>query len=71
MRDVTQGTPRTRRDVQYEVNFNAVELDLLYELTRQARNQLPDPDDTPEEGSWAWEVIELDKKLTTYFHKRR
>lgn len=71
MKDITQGTPRTRRDVQYEVTLNAIELDLLYELTRQARNQLPDPDDTPEQGSWAWEVIELDKKLTSYFHKRR
>jgi hypothetical protein len=51
--------------------FTPVELDLLYELTRQARNSLPDPYDTPEPGSWAASIIALDNKLTTIFHKRR
>jgi len=71
MRDVTKGTPRNRREVFYEITVNAVELDLLYELVRQARNELPDAADKPEKGSWAWDVIELDSRLTTYFHKRR
>lgn len=71
MKDVTKGTPRTRRDVQYEVTLSAVELDLIYELARQARNELPDPDDIPEAGSWASDVIGLDKKFTTFFRKRR
>jgi hypothetical protein len=51
--------------------FTPVELDLLYELARQARNSLPDPYDTPEPGSWAAAIIALDDKLTTLFHKRR
>lgn len=71
MKDVTKGTPRTRRDVRYEVTLSAVELDLIYELARQARNELPDPDDIPEAGSWASNVIELDNKFTTFFRKRR
>ena len=51
--------------------FTPVELDLLYELARQARNSLPDPYDTPESGSWAAAIIALDDKLTSLFHKRR
>jgi hypothetical protein len=58
-------TPATRHCL------TPVELDLLYELTRQARNSLPDPYDTPEPGSWAAAIIALDDKLTTLFHKRR
>jgi len=71
MKDVTKGTPRTRHDVQYEIALSAVELDLIYELARQARNELTDPDDIPEHGSWAANVIELDNKFTTFFRKRR
>jgi hypothetical protein len=71
MKDITAGAPANLAEVLYEVKFNAVELDLLYELTRQARNSLPDPYDTPEPGSWAAAIIALDDKLTTLFHKRR
>jgi hypothetical protein len=71
MKDITTGAPANRAEVVYEVEFNAVELDLLYELTRQARNSLPDPYDTPEPGSWAASIIALDDKLTSLFHKRR
>jgi len=71
MKDVTTGAPANRAEVVYEVVFNAVELDLLYELTRQARNSLPDPYDTPEPRSWAAAIIALDDKLTSLFHKRR
>lgn len=69
--DVTKGTPRSRREVLYDVTFNAVELDLLYALARKACNELPFSTKKPEEGSWAADVIELDKKLTSLFHKRR
>lgn len=55
----------------YATAFTPVELDLLYELARQARNSLPDPYDTPEPGSWAAAIIALDDKLTSLFHKRR
>ena len=71
MKDITTGAPANRAEVLYEVEFNAVELDLLYELARQARNSLPDPYDTPESGSWAAAIIALDDKLTSLFHKRR
>ena len=37
----------------YTITFTGAELDLLYELARDARNNLPDPDDIPEIGSWA------------------
>jgi len=55
----------------YATAFTPVELDLLYELARQARNSLPDPYDTPEPGSKAAAIIALDDKLTSLFHKRR
>jgi len=71
MKDITSGAPANRTEVRYEVEFNAVELDLLYELTRQTRNSLPDPYDTPEPGSYAAAIIALDDKLTSFFHKRR
>jgi len=71
MKDVTTGAPANRAEVRYQIEFNAVELDLLYELARQARNSLPDPYDTPEPGSWAASIIALDDKLTSLFHKRR
>jgi hypothetical protein len=32
MKDITTGAPANRAEVLYEVEFNAVELDLLYEL---------------------------------------
>ena len=71
MKDITTGAPANRTEVRYEVEFNSVELDLLYELTRQTRNSLPDPYDTPEPGSYAAAIIALDDKLTSFFHKRR
>ena len=71
MKDVTTGAPANRAEVRYQVEFNAVELDLLYELARQARNSLPDPYDTPQPGSYAAAIIALDDKLTSLFHKRR
>ncbi len=40
----------------YTITFTGAELDLLYELARDARNNLPDPDDIPEPGSWANQV---------------
>jgi len=63
-------TSSNRRDIVYVCNFDAVELDLLYELARDARNSLPDPEDQVEEGSWADAVIKLDTKMTEIFHKR-
>lgn len=63
-------TSSNRRDIVYVCNFNAVELDLLYELARDARNSLPDPEDQVEEGSWADAIIKLDIKMTELFHKR-
>ena len=36
MKDITAGAPANRAEVLYEVKFNAVELDLLYELTDRA-----------------------------------
>lgn len=63
-------TSSNRRDIVYVCNFNAVELDLLYELARDARNSLSDPEDQVEEGSWADAIIKLDTKMTELFHKR-
>jgi hypothetical protein len=63
-----------RHDVVYECQFNAVELDLLYELARNAHNSLVDPENENAEieaGSWADEIIKLNAKLTEMFHKRR
>jgi len=54
----------------YTVVFNGSELDLLYELARQARNQLPDTDLIPEPGSRANQIALLDLKLTDLFHQR-
>jgi hypothetical protein len=71
MKNITVGAPASRHEIIYEVEFTAVELDLLYELTRDAVNGLPDPEDMPEPGSWGASIIELDKKLTTFFHQRR
>jgi hypothetical protein len=71
MKDITVGTPASRHDVVYEVQFSAVELDLLYELARHASNGLADPEDMYEPGSWGASIIELDKKLTTIFRQRR
>ena len=70
MKDLTTGAPASRSDVVYLVEFNAVELDLLYEVTRKARNSLWSFE-TPEPGSWAASIIALDDKLTSFFHKRR
>ena len=64
-------TSINRRDHVYVCNFDAVELDLLYELARDARNSLPDPEDQIEEGSWADAIIKLDSKLTKLFRQRR
>lgn len=63
-------TSSNRRDIVYVCNFNAVELDLLYELARDARNSLPDPEDQVEEGSWADAIIKLDIKMTELFHRQ-
>jgi len=63
-------TSSNRRDIVYVCNFDAVELDLLYELARDARNSLLDPEDQVEEGSWADAIIKLDTKMTELFHKR-
>lgn len=71
MKDITTGAPASRAEVIYEVEFNAVELDLLYELTRQARNSLSDPYITPQPGTWAASIVALDDKLTRLFLKRR
>ena len=57
--------------VDYSVTFTGAELDLLYELARDARNNLPDPDDIPEIGSWANQVALMDNKLTSLYHERR
>lgn len=64
-------TSSNRRDHTYVCNFDAVELDLLYELARNARNDLLDPEDQVEEGSWADAVIKLDSKMTQLFHQRQ
>lgn len=63
-------TSSNRRDHVYVCNFDAVELDLIYELARDARNSLPDPEDQVEEGSWADAIIKLDCKMTEIFHRR-
>lgn len=55
----------------YTLTFDSLELDLLYELARDARNNLPDPDDIPEIGSWANRVALMDNKLTALYHERR
>lgn len=57
--------------VDYSVIFTGAELDLLYELARDARNNLPDSDDIPEPGSWANQVALMDLKLTDLYHQRR
>lgn len=64
-------TSSNRRDHTYVCNFDAIELDLLYELTRNARNDLLDSEEQIEEGSWADAVIKLDSKMTQLFHQRR
>jgi hypothetical protein len=69
-KDITFGAPLNRNEVRYEVEFSAVELDLLYEVTRKARNSLLSFE-TPEPRSYAAAIIALDDKLTTLFHKRR
>ena len=71
MKDITKGQPRNRREVIYEIPFNAIELDMLYEIVRHTRNTMPHPHDIPEPGSWAHELIELDKKMTDIYRKRR
>jgi hypothetical protein len=55
---------------KYQVEFNSTELDLLYEVVRQVRNE-HDPDWQPEPGSWGHAICQLDIKLTEMFHKRR
>lgn len=55
---------------EYVCTFNSVELDLLYEVVRQVRNE-HDADWQPEEGSWGDAICKLDVKLTELFHKRR
>ena len=71
MKDISKGQARNRRDVVYEIEFNAIELDMLYEIVRHTRMSLPDPYDIPEPGSWTDEIIQLDNKFTTIFHERR
>jgi hypothetical protein len=68
---MTQAANDLHAPSYYATAFTPVELDLLYELTRQARNSLPDPEDKAETGSWAAAIIALDNKLTTIFRKRR
>ena len=51
--------------------FTSLELDLLYELTRDARNALHDLEDEVQAGSWADAIIKLDNKLTKLFRQRR
>jgi len=70
MKDITISAPANRHEVIYEVQFTAVELDLLYELTRETRNNIMAIQENPEPGSWVDSVIQLDKKLTSMFHKR-
>jgi len=70
MKDITIGVPANRTEVIYEVQFTAVELDLLYELTRETRNNIMAIQENSEPGSWTDSVIQLDKKLTSMFHKR-
>ena len=55
----------------YTVTFTGAELDLLYELARKARNNLPDTDLIPEPGSWANQVALMYLKLTDLYHQRR
>ena len=57
--------------IDYSVTFTGAELDLLYDLARDARNNLPDSDDIPEPGSWANQVALMDLKLTDLYHQRR
>jgi hypothetical protein len=64
-------TSSNRRDHVYVCSFDAVELDLLYELARHARNGLPYAEDEIEDGSWGDAIIKLDVKLTELFYKRR
>lgn len=71
MKNITVGVPASRHEIVYEVQFTAVELDLLHELARHASNGLSDPEDMPKPGSWGASIIELDKKLTSIFYQRR
>jgi hypothetical protein len=67
-------TSSNRHDHTYVCQFDAVELDLLYELARNAHNTLVDPESGNAEieaGSWADEIIKLNAKLTEMFHRRR
>jgi len=49
----------------YPVYLTTVEINLIYELARDAANSLPDPYDQPEPGSWADHVQKLDETFTT------
>jgi len=49
----------------YPVPLTKVQIDLIYELARDAANSLPDPYDQPEPGSWADHVQKLDETFTT------
>jgi len=55
---------------EYVCTFDSIELDLLYEVVRQVRNEHA-PNWQPEEGSWGHAICQLDIKLTELFHKRR
>ena len=68
---MTQAANDLHTPSYYATAFTPAELDLLYELARQARNSLTCPEDKAEPGSKAAAVIALDNKLTTIFHKRR
>lgn len=48
----------------YPVPLTKVEIDLIYELVRDAANSLPDPYDQPEPGSWADHVQKLEETFT-------
>ncbi len=48
----------------YPVPLTKVEINLIYELVRDAANSLPDPCDQPEPGSWADHLQKLEETFT-------
>mgnify|MGYP003146032502 CR=1 len=51
--------------ISYTVDLTKTEISLIHELARDAANNLPDPYDQPEPGSWADQVQKLDEYFTT------
>lgn len=49
----------------YPVHLTTDEINLIYELARDAANSLPDPHDQPKPDSWADHVQRLDERFTT------